>query len=253
MTAEGLRQDAFLGGRLHLWQPSSGYRAGMDPVLLAASCPAEPGARVLDIGCGVGTAALCLGARVAGLQLCGIERVPEFATLAQRNAVENGQAFEVVTADVTQMPADLRSRNFDHVLLNPPYFDRRAGSSGPDPLREAAMGQATPLEAFLRAAARRLVPRGGLTMVHRAESLAEILSVATAVGFGSLEVLPLMPRAGRPARLILLRARKGGRTPLILRAPVTLHMGDAPPAHGKDFAPEIAAVLMDGAAMPGWN
>ena len=115
------------------------------------------------------------------------------------------------------------------------------------------MGQATPLEAFLRVAARRLVPRGGLTMVHRAESLAEILGAATSMGFGSLEILPLLPRTGRPARLILLRARKGGRAPLILRAPVILHMGDAPPDRGKDFAPQIAAVLMDGAPMPGWR
>ena len=53
-----LTRDAFLGGRLYLWQPRTGYRAGVDPVLLAASVPARRGESVLDLGCGVGTAAL---------------------------------------------------------------------------------------------------------------------------------------------------------------------------------------------------
>jgi Predicted O-methyltransferase len=45
-----LTHDAFLGGRLHLWQPRQGYRAGVDAVLLAASVQARPGQRVLDRG-----------------------------------------------------------------------------------------------------------------------------------------------------------------------------------------------------------
>ena len=35
--------DAFLGGRLTLRQPLDGYRAAIDPVLLAAAVMAAPG------------------------------------------------------------------------------------------------------------------------------------------------------------------------------------------------------------------
>ena len=73
------REDAFLGGRLTIRQPVRGYRAGADPVFLAAAVAAKPGERVLELGCGVGTALLCLGARVAGLDLTGVERQGDLA------------------------------------------------------------------------------------------------------------------------------------------------------------------------------
>ncbi len=50
-------RDAFLGGRLVVSQPAAGFRAGLDSVLLGASV--RPGTkRLLDLGAGVGTAAL---------------------------------------------------------------------------------------------------------------------------------------------------------------------------------------------------
>ena len=51
---EDLTQDRFLDGRLTVSQPRKGYRAAMDPVLLAAACPARPGQSVLELGCGAG-------------------------------------------------------------------------------------------------------------------------------------------------------------------------------------------------------
>ena len=51
-----ISEDSFLGGALHVLQPQTGYRAGMDAVLLGASVSATTGQRVLDVGCGVGTA-----------------------------------------------------------------------------------------------------------------------------------------------------------------------------------------------------
>ena len=84
------RDDAFLGGRLTLRQPARGYRAGADAVMLAAACPAQPGQRVLELGCGAGVALFCLGARVRGLSLTGLERQPALADLARHNAAATG-------------------------------------------------------------------------------------------------------------------------------------------------------------------
>ena len=100
-----LTRDAFLDGRLRLWQPRRGYRAATDPVLLAAFTPAWPGQRVLELGCGAGAAALCLAVRVPGLDLHGLELQAAYAGLARRNAAENGLALEVHEGDLRHPPA----------------------------------------------------------------------------------------------------------------------------------------------------
>ena len=93
-------RDAFLGGRVVLRQPRDGYRAATDPVFLAAACPAKSGDHVLELGCGVGAAALCLAARVARVQILGVERQADYATLACENAAVAGADLRIVQADL---------------------------------------------------------------------------------------------------------------------------------------------------------
>src|SRR5579872_6076147 len=71
--AQGLTEDAFLGGKLRLRQPKSGHRAGHDAVLLAAATPAYPGDQVVDLGAGVGAAGLAVAKRVPGIKLILVE------------------------------------------------------------------------------------------------------------------------------------------------------------------------------------
>ncbi len=248
---EDLTTDAFLGGRLTVRQPKAGYRAGVDPVLLAAAVPARPGEAVLELGCGAGVASLCLGRRVAGVALAGVEVQGDYAALARENAAANGIAMEVVEGDLARMPGTLRARSFDHVIANPPYFRRAAGTPARDARREAAFGEVTPLGVWVDAGMRRLRPGGRFTLIQRAERLPDVLA-AFAGRQAALALLPMIPRAGREATLVILAAVKGGRAPFRLLAPLVLHEGATHLRDGEDHAAPVRAVLRDGASLPGW-
>ncbi|QYK42312.1 MAG: methyltransferase [Paracoccaceae bacterium] len=244
-----LTDDAFLCGRLRLWQPATGYRAATDPVLLAAACAAEPGQAVLDLGCGAGAAALCLGIRVPDLRLVGVEVQPGYAVLARANAARNGIAMQVETGDVAALPPAVR-RDFDHVIANPPYYAPGAGSPAADLGREMALREETPLAVWIATAARRLRPGGWMTMIVGADRTPAALAAIEGDGrLGSAVLLPLAPREGRGAVRVILRARKGGRAAFRLLAPLILHAGEAHQGDREHYTDEARGVLRDGAAI----
>lgn len=243
-----LSRDGFLGGRLKLWQPRNGYRAAIDPVLLAAFVPAKSGESVLDLGCGAGTAVLCLGHRVTGLNLYGLEIQPCYAALARRNASENGLGLEVHEGDVTRLPAELRAMQFDHVLMNPPY--RAAGSA---PSRDAGRDQAhreggAGLSNWLDSGLKRLRPEARLSVIHSPGRLGDILG-ALAGRAGNVEILPVAARNGEPARRVLVSARKGRGGETRIWPALVLHEFGSREGQGSSYTDAASYVLRDAGSL----
>ena len=240
-------KDAFLGGRLQICQPRKGYRAGVDPVLLAASVPAKSGQTVLELGCGVGVAALCLAARVSGLTLTGVEVQSDYAALARRNAEDNKLPLDVILADLRSLPADLRQRRFDHVIMNPPYFQKTTGSGSEDAGREVALRGETALSDWLDIGARRLAPKGYLTLILRMERLPEALDTLSG-RLGSLVVCPIAGRSTKSPERFLLQARQGGRAAFRMVPTLVMHDGTEHLTDSESYRPEVTDILRNGAA-----
>jgi tRNA1(Val) A37 N6-methylase TrmN6 len=244
--------DKFLGGKINAFQPRDGYRAGVDAVFLAASVIAKAGQSVLELGCGVGVASLCLAARLPGLEMTGVEVQPEYAELARRNAEYNTVALSVVTSDLRSLPLDLRQKRFHHVIMNPPYFDSAKGSSSVDVGRDIALRGDTALIDWIDVASRRLQPRGHLTLIQHIERLPEVVA-AVEPCLGSIQIAPLVPRSGRDAHLFLLRAKKEGRAKFRLHPPKTLHLGNVHSDEHDSYVPSVSDVLRFGAEFCLWD
>ena len=242
-----LTQDAFLGGRLSIWQPKRDYHAGVDPVLLAASVCASASQRVLELGCGVGVASLCLAWRT-GVSVVGLEVQQDYAALAARNAAGHDLPFAVVTGDLRDVPAAIRAESFDHVMANPPYYDRTRGTKAPDAGRETALGDGAAMAQWVDVAIRRLKPKGYLTFIQRADRLPELLAAMDG-RVGDIQVLPIVPRSGRAAELVVMRARKGAKSAFKLLTPLVLHQGDTHTHDGESYRDDVREILRDGAPL----
>jgi tRNA1(Val) A37 N6-methylase TrmN6 len=211
-------EDAFLGGRLRLRQLKTGHRAGHDAMLLAAATPVRAGHRVVDFGAGVGAAGLALARRVEGVRLALVEIDETLADLARSNAAANAIAADVIVLDIESgaeifAAAGLAPDSVDTVLMNPPFNDGVRHRASPDLARASAhvAGGGT-LGGWIHAARRVLKSGGVLTLIWRADGIADVLA-ALERGFGSLAVLPVHGEAAAPAIRILVRAVKGGRAP----------------------------------------
>jgi tRNA1(Val) A37 N6-methylase TrmN6 len=232
-------EDTLLSGKVRLRQPAEGYRAAIDPVLLAAAVPAAEGSLVLDVGVGAGAAALCLAARVPGCRIVGLEVQPEMAQLARENVQANGFAgrVEVLTGNVAAPPPRLAPGSFHHVMSNPPYLSpERANASGTAAKTRANVEGEADLASWLRLCVNMLRPKGTLSLIHRADRLDEILALLRG-RVGELVVIPLWPKAGRPAKRVIIRGRKGLATPLELAPGLVLHEADG------RYTPQAEALL----------
>jgi len=245
---EPTSEDALLGGQLVLRQPLRGHRFGHDAVLLAAATPARTGEHAIEFGAGVGAAGLALARRVAGLTVTLVEVDPSLAALARENAARNllSERVRAVCLDAGAPAAQFAAAGLhpgcaDHVLMNPPF--NAPHNPSPDRARRLARAAAPgALVQWIQTAARLLRADGNLTLIWRADGLADVLAALTA-GFGAIAIVPVYPKPQAAAIRVVIRATRNSQAPLALLPGLILAGSDNKPT------PKAEAILRDGAAL----
>ncbi|WP_254601017.1 methyltransferase [Caulobacter sp. S45] len=235
-----------MGGAVRLRQPKTGYRAGLDAALLAASLGLQAGERGFEAGCGVGAVLLQAAARSPHAQLVGMERDPASLALAEANIAMNALQDRVraVEGEVGRRFPALGLAPFDVAFANPPFFDDPGALRAPSPERMGAWMAEDGLAAWTAFLLKAVREGGRVVVVHRADRLADLLA-GLGQGGGAFRIRPVHAFAGRPAKRVLVQATKAGRGPLALLPPLVLREGDA----GR---PEADLVLR-GEADLGWG
>lgn len=217
-------QFTLFDGKLALSQPEQGYRVAIDPVFLAAAVSSEQfeNARILDMGCGVGTIGFCLLSRFS-CSVTGVDIQKDYIALAQQNAKDLGQSehCQFVAADLKSWTADAL---FDVVVTNPPYMAE--GTCSENEAKNRANKETIPFSDWMDTGYRALKKGGYLFMVHRTDRLHELLVTLQDKDFGSFEIYPLWPRAGQASKRMIIKARKMKYAPLIMHSGLVLHEGD---------------------------
>lgn len=238
-------EDRVLDGRVQLRQPARGYRAGLDAALLAAACDAAPGMRLIEAGCGAGGALLAAAIRRPGARFTGVERDPVALALALENIALNGlqDRVEAVAGDVGLRFSGLGLPVFDAAMANPPFFDDPLALRGPAAERRGAWMADDGLEAWIGFLSKAVREGGTITLIHRADRLADILALLSPKA-GSAQVRPILPFADQPAKRVLVRAIKSGKAPMRLLPALVLHDRE-----GGKHTPEAEAILRGEAAL----
>ncbi len=204
----------YLPNGLTLEIPAGCFPLSTDSMLLAHFVKLPRSARVLDLGSGCGTLGLLLCASDPGCTVTGAELDPGAHEAALSNIARNG-----LEARLTSICADLRELDAQIVsgchccVSNPPYFSGGPASAAA-PL--ARRDDFCPPEALFQAASRCLRYGGDFFLVHRPESLAQLIACGAPEGLEAKRLRLVRHRAGGPITWVLLQFRKGGKPGLAI-------------------------------------
>ena len=238
--------DDFIGGKISLFQPINGYRANTDSILLAAAIDAKKGQRVLELGCGVGAVLYALMSRIDGLNVVGIEAQKQYAELAALNAGHNGFKASIVECDIFEVPNIYKNLHYDHVVLNPPFFN----STGSMELKGvgknlAKREQKLTLDDWIDVAIRRCCCKGEVVLIHKAERLAQIMKCVDK-RLGDIKILPISSFRGEHAKKIIVKGKKGSLSPLTILAPLVMHKDRQSDDSGAKYTAKAEEILRMG-------
>ncbi len=237
-------ESTLLRGKVNLIQPKHGFRASIDSVLLAAAVKPRLNDKILDVGCGVGTAGLCVTSRNADISLTGIDIQEDLIKIAKKNAKLNDIDADFICGDIKDEKT-IENNYFNQVLVNPPYEDE--GLKSPNKIKATSHNTSiseTTLGDWIKYLHYKLKQGGTATIIHKAEKADQIIKHLTKRRwFGSIVLYPIHPHAGENAKRVIIRARKERYQQMVIKSGLILHKENG------DYTDEAEAIFSDGAGI----
>jgi tRNA1Val (adenine37-N6)-methyltransferase len=232
--------DTLFDGRIKLLQSRGGYRVSLDAVLLVHFAKVAPNAEIVDLGAGNGAILAMLADRYPGARLTGVEIQAQMAARARRSLILNGfqDRVQVITGDVRAIGDTMAAGAYDAVVSNPPYRPTSSGRISPNSEKRIARHEFVgTLHHFLRAGHYLLRQRGRMALVFPAYRSVDLLAAMRAAGLEPKRLRMVHSVAIGAAALVLAEGVKGGRSELVVEAPLCVYDDE------RRYSEEVARML----------
>lgn len=204
--------EPLLIGNYRIIQDTGRYRFTSDSVCLARFLRAKRGERVADFCSGSGIVGLHFFAENTGVEHVTLfEMQPALAGMSARTVALNGlcDKFTVENVRIQDIPARYVEA-FSLILANPPY--EKGGFEKTDADKAVCRKELSlTLEELVAAASRCLKFGGRFALIHRADRLADLITVLRAHNLEPKKLQPVAGKEGAAPYAVLLAAGKGGR------------------------------------------
>ncbi|GHU19071.1 methyltransferase [Alphaproteobacteria bacterium] len=215
-----LTKDYILKGKLSLLQPKHGYRVAIDPVVLSSFVNAKDGQSILDVGCGVGAISLILKLKNPSAQITAVDVDPDICDICVRNSEENSLDIDIINVGIENFHKNLHNKLFDHVVTNPPFFNKR--SARVSDLKLLANFETMELSDWISCCLKNLKNGGMFYIIHHASRICDILS-SLAKKAGATEIIPIFPKDDQDAIRVIVKCKKGSMESTRITSGLILH------------------------------
>ncbi len=198
---------------LKLIQKNSGFRFGIDAVILSDFANVKRKHRVIDLCTGTGIVPFLIYGKYKPQEVIGLEIQEDMVEMAIRSSQlnETTEVVKFVSADLKNKKLVSQLGRFDVVTVNPPYKLNNAGILNPhDKLAIARHEILCNLEDVIVASRNLLKDNGRMYIVHRPERLADIFCLMRKYNIEPKRVKMIHPNTKKAANIVLVEGQRDG-------------------------------------------
>lgn len=209
-------------------QKKSGFKFGIDAVLLANFVKCKKNETLADLGTGTGVIPILVKAKSNIGKIYAIEIQEHIADMAKRSMILNNfqDEIEVVNINLKDSLNFIAKNSIDIITTNPPYMPKEKLLSGNQSMMISRNEIFCNIGDIMKISGDLLKSNGKMYMIHRPSRLSDIIYEGRKNNLEVKEMQMIYPSVGKSANMVLLKLVKNAKPEIQMLSPLFVHEAD---------------------------